>query len=112
MTSVCVCVCEHICTCSEQRFHARWRLRGLEHFADVLLGQRGLASALSLGVLLLPPLEVLGRDKQGQTGENRKGLGRRNAARGGECPSSVAREVQRNRVIVGEMGRKDWREGL
>lgn len=51
---------EHVRTCYEQRVHARRRLRGLEHLADVLLGQRGLASALPLGVLLLPPLEVLG----------------------------------------------------
>lgn len=46
-------------TCNEQCVHAWWRLRGLEHFADVLLRQRRLPSALSLGVLLLPPLEVL-----------------------------------------------------
>lgn len=66
-------LCECVRTCSEQCFHAWRSLRGLEHFADVLLGQRGLASALALGVLLLPPLEVLGGGEQKKTGENRKG---------------------------------------
>lgn len=46
-------------TCDEQRVHARRRLGGLEHLADVLLREGGLAPALPLGVLLLPPLEVL-----------------------------------------------------
>lgn len=48
-----------VLTCDEQCVHAWWRLGGLEHFGDVLLRQRGLPSALPLGVLLLPPLEVL-----------------------------------------------------
>ena len=56
----------HTHTCNEQRVHARRRLRGLEHFVDVLLGQRGLASALPLSVLLLPPLEVLERGSRGK----------------------------------------------
>lgn len=56
---------EHMRTCNEQRVHARRRLGGLEHFVDVLLGQRGLASALPLGVLLLPPLEVLRKGSRG-----------------------------------------------
>lgn len=60
-------------TCNEQRVHARRRLGGLEHFADVLLGQQGLASALPLGVLLLPPLEVLGRQSRGNRVKKRKG---------------------------------------
>lgn len=46
-------------TCNKQRVHAWRRLGGLEHFADVLFGKWGLPSALPLGVLLLPPLEVL-----------------------------------------------------
>lgn len=58
-------------TCYEQRVHARRRLRGLEHLADVLLGQRGLASALPLGVLLLPPLEVLKVGEQRKVGEKK-----------------------------------------
>lgn len=67
-------------TCYEQRVHARRRLGGLEHLADVLLGQRGLASALPLGVLLLPPLEVLGKvGEQRKAGEKKGGKGRRNA---------------------------------
>lgn len=57
-------VSERMHTCNQQRVHARRRLRGLEHFVDVLLGQRGLASALPLGVLLLPPLEVPGRGRE------------------------------------------------
>ena len=61
-------------TCNKQSVHAWWRLGGLEHFGDVLLRQRGLSSALPLGVLLLPPLEVLGggrereREKEGEGG--------------------------------------------
>lgn len=53
-------------TCNKQRVHAWRRLGGLEHFADVLFRKRGLPSALPLGVLLLPPLEVLleGREKK------------------------------------------------
>lgn len=74
-------------TCNEQCVHARRRLRGLEHFGDVLLGQRGLASALALGVLLLPPLEVLGREKQEKTGEKE---------RMDKYSSSGEREEQRN----------------
>lgn len=46
-------------TCDEQRVHARGRLGGLEHFAEVLLGQRQLSAGLALGVLLLTPLQVL-----------------------------------------------------
>lgn len=59
----------HTHTCNEQRVHARRRLRGLEHFVDVLLGQRGLASALPLSVLLLPPLEVLKGEAEGSRGK-------------------------------------------
>lgn len=88
-------------TCDEQCVHARRSLRGLEHFVDVLLGQRGLASALALGVLLLPPLEVLGRGKQKKTGENRKGWTNIHPA---------GREKSKERVIVGEKGREDWKE--
>lgn len=55
----CMCVCACVRTCNKQCVHARWRLGGLEHFGDVLFRQRRLPSALSLGVLLLPPLEVL-----------------------------------------------------
>lgn len=63
-------------TCNEQRVHARRRLRGLKHFGDVLLGQRGLASALPLGVLLLPPLEVLGRgSRRNQVKVGKDGVG-------------------------------------
>lgn len=54
-----------VLTCDEQCVHAWWRLGGLEHFGDVLLRQRGLPSALPLGVLLLPPLEVLVGDSGG-----------------------------------------------
>lgn len=46
-------------TCNEQRIHAWWSLGRLEQFGDVLFRQRGLSSALTLGVLLLPPLDVL-----------------------------------------------------
>lgn len=88
-------------TCNEQCVHARRRLRGLEHFGDVLLGQRGLASALALGVLLLPPLEVLGRGKQKKAGENRK-------ERTNIHPEG--REESKETVIVGEKGREDWKE--
>lgn len=59
---VCVCVC--VCTVNKQCVHAWWRLGGLEHFGDILLRQRGLPSALPLGVLLLPPLEVLLGDSE------------------------------------------------
>lgn len=59
--ALCVCMCVRACmhTCNKQCVHAWWRLGGLEHFGDVLLRQRGLPSALPLGILLLPPLEVL-----------------------------------------------------
>lgn len=86
-------MCERVRTCNEQRVHARRSLRGLEHFGDVLLGQRGLASALALGVLLLPPLEVLGREKQKKTSENRRG--RTNIPPAG-------REKSKETAIVGE----------
>lgn len=99
MTSACVSAC--VRTCNEQCVHARRRLRGLEHFVDVLLGQRGLASALALGVLLLPPLEVLGREKQEKTGENRKGWTNVRPA---------GREKSKETVIVGEKGREDRKE--
>lgn len=66
-------------TCNEQSVHAWGRLGGLEHFGDVLLRQRGLSSALPLGVLLLPPLEVLrGRERERRTGEVRVGSGQPN----------------------------------
>lgn len=71
---------EHMRTCYEQCVHARRRLRGLEHLVDVLLGQRGLASALPLGVLLLPPLEVLGK-----VGKQRKAGKKREKDGGAEC---------------------------
>lgn len=58
MEVVCLlCVC--IRACNKQSVHAWWSLGGLEHFGDVLLRQRRLPPALSLGVFLLPPLEVL-----------------------------------------------------
>lgn len=63
--SVAVSVCV---TCDKQRVHAWGRLGGLEHFGDVLFRQRGLSSALPLGVLLLTPLEVL-------KGETQRGRG-------------------------------------
>lgn len=78
MTSaVCVwrlCACVGVRTRNKQRLHAWWRLGGLEHFGDVLLRQRRLPSALSLGVLLLPPLQVLegGRNTGGIRGEGRE----------------------------------------
>lgn len=68
-------------TCNEQRVHARRRLGGLEHFGNVLLGQRGLASALPLGVLLLPPLEVLGRQSRGNQVKIRKNEAPRQAGK-------------------------------
>lgn len=71
MSAVCVCMC--VRTCNKQCVHAWWRLGGLEHFGDVLLRQRRLPSALSLGVLLLPPLEVLERGTQRKRGGIREG---------------------------------------
>lgn len=59
-------MCLH--TCNKQCVHAWWRLGGLEHFVDVLFRQRGLPSALPLGVLLLPPLEVLEGEKRRERG--------------------------------------------
>lgn len=99
MTSACVSACAR--TCNEQRVHAWRSLRGLEHFVDILLGQRGLASALALGVLLLPPLQVLGREKQKNTAENRNGWTNIRPA---------GREKSKETVIGGEKGREDWKE--
>lgn len=99
---------EHMPTCYEQRVHARRRLRGLEHLVDVLLGQRGLASALPLGVLLLPPLEVLGK-----VGKQRKACEKGEKDGGAECTIRMRdgdrrgnniRKAQRNTEIV-------WRDG-
>lgn len=92
-------------TCYEQRVHARRRLRGLEHLADVLLGQRGLASALPLGVLLLPPLEVLKVGEQRKVGEKKGGKGRRGGGmhdkdEGRRQARKNIRKAQRNTEIV------------
>lgn len=57
-------MCECVRTGNKQCVHAWWRLGGLEHFGDILLGQRRLPSALPLGVLLLPPLDVLLEDSE------------------------------------------------
>lgn len=62
-------------TCNKQRVHAWRRLGGLEHFADVLFGKWGLPSALPLGVLLLPPLEVLLEGSQREESGVRGGSG-------------------------------------
>lgn len=78
-------------TCNEQRVHARRRLGGLEHLADVLLRQGGLSPALPLGVLLLPPLEVLLGDSSAVKRRTRRGGGTR-------------RCVQRNKM-------KTWKDG-
>lgn len=46
-------------TCNQEGVHA-WRgLRGLEQLGDVLLWQWRLPATLPLGILLLPPLQVL-----------------------------------------------------
>ena len=72
-------VCMYVRTCNKQCVHAWWRLGGLEHFANVLLRQRGLSSALSLGVLLLPPLEVLKGTRREKGGWHQwRGAGEKN----------------------------------
>lgn len=55
----CVFVLLRSLTRNKKCVHARRGLWGLEHFGYVLFRQRRLPSALSLDVLLLPPLEVL-----------------------------------------------------
>lgn len=98
-------------TCDEQRVHARWRLGGLEHLADVLLGEGGLSPALPLGVLLLPPLEVLlGDGRRVASKEGQREERRREKTRGG-----TRRCVQRCGIETRKRGRdvkeEEWSDG-
>lgn len=87
----------HLPTCDEQRVHARRRLGGLEHLADVLLGEGGLSPALPLGVLLLPPLEVL-------LGDGRRVASKEGEREGGRREGGTRRCVQRHRIETRKEG--------